>query len=145
MVERSTGGRTGRTGDDMDIRTADAWRRALVIALATCACLVAIAGSAPADAHARGGSDDAQRVGFVDDSPRGMVRGWTSLRLQTDCVANRCFARHYTAWSWSGTAWHRSSIHAGSAVYAWPYTGGWTWVWTHHTGWLAIESSKLAR
>ena len=62
-------------------------------------------------------------------------------------VANGCgisYENGYRiAWRWTGSTWARAYVWNGAQVYVWPYGGGWSWIWTQQTGWLALQSNVL--
>lgn len=116
------------------------WRRVLLMSITALIAALALSFSAPNDAHA-----------FMDPSVvRESTTGWVYVRdVPTACpaifpVPASCYRpRSIVAWQWTGRSWARSSLAAGTRVYAYPYSGSWHWVWTQRTGWLAVQRSDL--
>lgn len=134
-------------------------RRRALRATMLFAALLAFAASAPATASAAvlaatpntcGGVDRAPAIGrpldFHSDCPS--YKGWGRITSEGagSCIWNGClrmpFTGPVTAWFWTGTAWHQSSLANGSSVYAWPYASGWSWAW-NNGNWYAVQSTHI--
>ena len=113
-------------------------RRMLLVGITALVALLAVSFSAPQDAHAiiNPTTVTSQHTGWVYTRHVGVV-------CTMDYPSSYCSPSTHTAWRWSGYSWSRSSIGGSTQVYAYPYSGAWHWIWTQHSGWLAIETSKL--
>lgn len=117
------------------------WRRITLVATIAAAALgMAAALAAPAYADVRG----PHVCTTAADAPNHV--GWGMLGLR-GCIAPGMAAttecRSAAAYRWTGASWVNVGVNECSGsreVYVYPYTTGWSWIWTQHAGWLAIRS-----
>lgn len=110
-------------------------RRLLLVAIAALTVLLMSSAATPATASAEGywpTTIHANHVGWVTVRPRAAndVCGF-----RPPCGVS--------AYRWSGRAWQHTRVSWSRDVYAYPYTRGWHWIWTQHTGWLAMQTREL--
>ena len=120
------------------------WRRITVVATITTTAL-AMAAVLAASAHATVGitARGPYACSTAADSPKHV--GWATLALRgciTPGMATTTECRSAAAYRWTGASWVNVGVNecATRSVYVYPYTTGWSWIWTQHTGWLAIQS-----
>jgi hypothetical protein len=120
------------------------WRRITVVATITAAA-VALAAMLATPAHATvrfapapyqctTAADEPNFIGWATISHRGCIA--PGMATTTEC-------RSSAAYRWTGTAWRNvglSECGGPRQVYVYPYTSGWSWVWSQQTGWLAVQS-----
>ena len=64
-------------------------------------------------------------------------KGWANVR--TDLCGDLMVA----AWAWNGSSWSKKWHPGGTRVYVWPFSTGWSWVWTQAAGWRAMRDANL--
>lgn len=71
-------------------------------------------------------------------------RGWGTI-AHPGCQPVRWTGGYdsFTAWRWTSTGWAAAQASEGVRYYVWPFGGGWSWVWSAETGWLAIRSEHV--
>jgi hypothetical protein len=73
-------------------------------------------------------------------------QGWVYTAQREVCTLSyppTCRAQPTIAYRWNGAAWARVPLAPRTQVYAYPYGGGWHWIWTRQTGWLAAPTRDL--
>ena len=89
-----------------------------------------------------------ERPAFHSDCPTYKGWGHASAIGPDSCIWMGCrmasLATSVTGYHWEGGGWHAHAIPVDDWVYAWPYTGGWSWAYHYDTHtWVAMKSTNI--
>lgn len=122
-----------------------AWQVAAVAIIATVAVAMVLAASSAEASKRPVNAGVPLAAPYQEPIPAyASYKGWGSVDgYGYGGNARLAVAAPKVAWAWNGHRWLQSQRAAGMRVYIHPYAEGWSWTWTHGTGWLAMRTSDL--